>query len=415
MLYLLLAFLLLFFFFSVLKPQLGLGLLIALLPVYQIRIHILTIPSTLLELLIAVFLLIVIFKIFLPLEGEVSGHSTGQRGWVKAKDKLKSLGKINYALGLFVTAGIISTVFSPDKTHALGQLKAYIIEPFLIFYATVLSIEDKRQLKIVLRFLLLSAGVISLFGIFQYFTLVHLPLRFWGTGADIERITSVFDYPNALALFLAPLFGLFGVLFLKKYSILNRTWDGLFLILLAIALILTFSRGAWFALFLAFLWYFAQKFDWRKVFAAAVLLILVVLALPQTRDRVALGVSDPSSLAHFDLMKAGTEKVLQSPILGNGLSGFRTTLKGQNFQGEILNYPHNIFLNFWLELGLLGIISFALILFFASEQHKKQPTNLTLAAGMFLLILILHGLVDVPYFKNDLSVLFWFSIALFYI
>jgi hypothetical protein len=46
---------------------------------------------------------------------------------------------------------------------------------------------------------------------------------------------------------------------------------------------------------------------------------------------------------------------------------------------------------------------------------KKHPSILHLAAGMFLLAVIAHGLVDAPYFKNDLSVLFWFMVSIFYV
>ncbi|HEX9503907.1 MAG TPA: hypothetical protein VF974_06345, partial [Patescibacteria group bacterium] len=96
---------------------------------------------------------------------------------------------------------------------------------------------------------------------------------------------------------------------------------------------------------------------------------------------------------------------------------FRTTQMQANYSGEILNYPHNIFLNFWLELGILGLISFAWIIFLAYKQYKKsQGQNpLAVAAGVYILIMLIHGLVDAPYFKNDLALLFWFMIAIFYL
>jgi len=376
----------------------ALGLLLLLLPSYQIRFEIFGFPTTALEILIGIFLV-------------ASLATSDKTGWAKIR-KLKN---INLAASLFILAGIISTIISPDKTHALGILKAFIIEPILIFYAILLSIKEERQIKIVLKFLLIGASLVSLFGIIQYFTLLHLPFRFWGTGSEVERITSVFDYPNALALYLAPLFGLFGTLWSKKFTLFSRGFDVFCLLLVLAGIILTFSRGAWFAVLLAFIWFFAQKFDWKKVLSGVVALGIILLLIPPIFQRIKIGVSDPSSVAHLDLMKVGLNKVLSEPFLGNGLSGFRTTLEQAHFQGEILNYPHNIFLNFWLELGLLGLVSFALILFFTLQRHQKQPKTLTLAAGMFLLILILHGLVDVPYFKNDLSLLFWFVIALFYI
>ncbi|MEO8065541.1 MAG: O-antigen ligase family protein [Candidatus Doudnabacteria bacterium] len=374
------------------------GLILALLPAYLIRFRIFGLPTTLLELLIVVFLLVSVAFI--------------NRGSIK---KIKSLGRLNWAIILFVLAGIISTAVSPQHSKALGELKAFIVEPVLFFYAVILVFKSNEQLKIPLRWLLIGAGVISLFGILQYFTYINLPLRFWGTGAEVERISSFFDYPNALALYLAPLFGYFFTLMISGYRLFKNRWiEWAGLALMGIGLLLTFSRGAWLALLASLGLLLWQKYG-KKTLVPMILVIAVLLAFPAVRNRIALGFSDPSSQAHFDLMKIGADKIAASPILGNGLYGFRTTLQQSGFTGEILNYPHNIFLNFWLEMGLLGLIAFCDIIFLSWQKSKKRPEVLTLAASVFLLTMILQGLTDVPYFKNDLSILFWFMIAVAHI
>lgn len=86
---------------------------------------------------------------------------------------------------------------------------------------------------------------------------------------------------------------------------------------------------------------------------------------------------------------------------------------------EIYLYPHNIFLNFWTELGLAGLILFIWII------GKYFKNGLELIAGKIsesdyfiaglsgaMLVVVVHGLVDVPYFKNDLAVMFWIMIAM---
>jgi len=89
---------------------------------------------------------------------------------------------------------------------------------------------------------------------------------------------------------------------------------------------------------------------------------------------------------------------------------------------EIYLYPHNILLNFWSELGLAGcsclfglLESFCL---FQSRVYKntkyKIPNTKYLFLGLFcsMIVIIIHGLVDVPYFKNDLACLFWILMAI---
>ena len=121
---------------------------------------------------------------------------------------------------------------------------------------------------------------------------------------------------------------------------------------------------------------------------------------------------------------------------------------------EIYLYPHNIILNFWSELGLAGLILFVWIMFkffvmglYVFLNNKIQDTrykiqtdsswkfwNCKLFRNSKLLVLrrggeirnwivlenrylvlgltcamvqvIIHGLVDVPYFKNDLALMF---------
>jgi putative inorganic carbon (HCO3(-)) transporter len=363
-----------------------LGIILALLPTFQVRFNLLGLPTTLLEILLAVFLLFSLHKF-------------------DAK-KIQNLGKINNAILAFVLAGIISVIISPEKARALGQLKAFIIEPILLFYAVVLLFKNK-DLNIPLRFLFVSASLISLFGIVQYFTYLNLPMQFWGTGEEIERITSIFHHPNALALYLAPLFGFFFTLTISRYKLFKDQWaNWLGLFLMAVALILTFSRGAWLAVVITLGWLLVRQFSWKQIALPAGLIVLILLTIPPVRERVLLGFNDPSSLVHMELWKAGFQTVIANPLFGNGLHGFTA------FNVE---YPHNIFLNFWIEMGLLGLISFASIIFFTFKQIKKTPSTLTLAAGVFLVTLILHGLVDHPYFRNDLSILFWFITALIYL
>lgn len=379
------------------KPAWALASVLFLLPTYLIRLSIAGFPTTLLEIIVLGFLL-------------------GFIASLPDYKKLYRLGQINWAIGLFILASAIAVLVSPEKMRALGQFKAFFLEPVLLFYAAVLILSEKDGLKLSLQSLFISSGLVSLFGIFQHFTYLGLPIRFWGTGVEPQRITSVFEYPNALALFLGPIIGLFFVLELKKYLLFKNPWvlrAGL--AIMALALGMTLSRGAWLAVLITLSLLVAKNLRIKTTATLAAVLIAVFLLVPSLRERVGTGLSDASSQAHWDLVKAGAAKIMESPLIGNGLFGFRTTLEQGNFQGEIINYPHNIFLNFWVETGLLGLLAFCWVIHLALHQKFKHASPIGLAAGAFLLIVILHGMVDVPYFKNDLAILFWFVLSLLFV
>ena len=107
-----------------------------------------------------------------------------------------------------------------------------------------------------------------------------------------------------------------------------------------------------------------------------------------------------------------------NPAFGAGLNAYPQALAPyhNSTQYEIFQYPHNIVLNIWTELGLLGLIAFGLLAWLTWRSvtpttKNSQQKTLLLAAFAALLTMTIHGLVDVPYFKNDLSVMVWILFA----
>jgi len=110
-------------------------------------------------------------------------------------------------------------------------------------------------------------------------------------------------------------------------------------------------------------------------------------------------------------------------ITGSGLANYQDALRPYHQQDfiEIFLYPHNIILNFWTELGLLGLVSIiwllASMMRYLRESLLRPKLNNDLRHMLWAVIaawvaLIVHGFVDVPYFKNDLSVLFMILVGL---
>jgi len=111
-----------------------------------------------------------------------------------------------------------------------------------------------------------------------------------------------------------------------------------------------------------------------------------------------------------------------NPIFGAGISAYKEKIvpyrKNPNI--ETFHHPHNLWLTIWVNLGLLGFIAFNWILIwfykqsFFETKYNNIKFNQELAlfnTSLFTTFLIM-GLVDSPYIKNDLALLFWFPIAL---
>jgi putative inorganic carbon (HCO3(-)) transporter len=262
-----------------------------------------------------------------------------------------------------------------------------------------------------------SALAVSLFAITQWVFEIGIPAP-W----DIERrITSFFPYPNAVGLFLGPICvaGIFAAkqAWAQHKKPLLVFWI-IVLFLSGAAIVLAQSEAAMLAvLTTTFLLSLFSRF-WRCItvplFAITILLIfLIPFARTMTWQKLTL--QDYSGSVRLTQWEETWNMLKDHPMMGAGLAGYPEALDPYHTHSyiEIFQYPHNLFLNAWTELGLLGLV---LLVFFGILLFRSTPRVRTSWIKMMVLAvfaeMFIHGLVDVPYFKNDLSVLSWIFVAL---
>lgn len=369
----------------------------ALLPLYLLRTSFGPLPTTLLELCFLALFIVAILK---------------------NKFEIRNL-KLEIPAVLFLLAATVGVFVSPDKISALGIWKAYFIEPFIFFLLISQGLKDKKSLRLLLRTLLLSALAISLWAIVQKFTGWGIPHP-W---LEERRVVGPYPYPNAVGLFLAPLVIFF--LYMKRF--VGEVWKKITILALplmfaAIILAKTESGIVAIAFVLSALILRAQK-DKTKRIAAVTLAFTIAFVLASQpaplkpiTDKLLL--KDWSGIVRRVTWNETIQMLKDRPVFGAGLAGYQKTLVPYHTSKiEIFLYPHNIILNFWSELGLLGLGAFLWLtaVFFIKVKKMAKDESLrpfALASGGAVAVMLIHGLVDVPYFKNDLSMLFWLMLAI---
>lgn len=403
----------------------ALCLVVAVLPSYLIRLAFpvpgtgVVIPSTLLELLVLILVLIWAWqnKVF---------TKAGSRNLVWPN----AFVSFRLPLVLFLLAATFSLIYSPLSNNAFGLWKAYFFEPVFFFLILINVVRRREEILGVITSAAIGASGLSLVAIYQKFSGWHVPEP-W-TGLAVRRVTSFFEYPNALALYLVPLVVIFIGLLLYRQKLALNKWQTLVLGLAVLtglpAIIFTKSEGAMLGLVIAVI-FLAIAHPKRKILIPGLVVLgaiasAVIFSRPEWRSSFWLAATwqENSSQVRLALWYGTLRLLAAHPILGSGLAGFPALYDQYRLarHTELLLYPHNVFLNFWTEIGLLGLLAFLGLLkeFFSLvrkifRQEKFSPTgviSLSLAAGM--IALLVHGLVDVPYFKNDLSVEFWLIIGL---
>lgn len=85
---------------------------------------------------------------------------------------------------------------------------------------------------------------------------------------------------------------------------------------------------------------------------------------------------DVSTIVRLDALKISSDIFIEHPVTGIGFGGFK------NYDNILLtnniNYPHNIFVEFAVELGLIGLLIFIYILYLIFTSTQKISFNVTI-------------------------------------
>ena len=209
----------------------------------------------------------------------------------------------------------------------------------------------------------------------------------------------------------------------------KRHERALAIVFLAVAVpacLLSFSRGGYLGLVAVALGLAASHRRRFWLLGTTVVAVIAASRLPPVASRLGHEVdfSDPNnSLVERARLWSATLRMLRDhPLFGGGLSGFKQAIAPYGIRqsaAEDVMYPHNIVLNAWTETGIAGLVAFGWLLLQAvrvslAGWRDAEPDWRPLYLGVLLAIggIIVHGLVDVPYWKNDLSVEFWSLLAL---
>ena len=368
--------------------------------------------------------------------------------YFKFKGPSKNL-KTEYGLLilLFIVSALISLKFSPNFIGGIGVFKAYFLEPILFFYCLVLTTKKTGSYKYVINSLIVAGVWLSLLSLLQKlthsFTLAPHEIA-------LDRVSAVYNSANSLALFLGPIALLTLARFISPTNIKKKLFYLSLFLFFTLVIVWTRSRGGMMAEFLSitiFLYAllaiknrFIKKFWYLLPVVSLLGVTLFFYSIYRNYNRFIRSelhaVSLRDNFFPIDYGKpyttgdtlqirffiwSGTINMLKDhPVTGAGLNGFKTLYTNQyrlpEYQ-EQFQYPHNLLLSFWAETGIYGLFAFLMIvvssfgILIRNLSKSKKPI---LGASLIAVLSfwLIHGIVDVPYFKNDLSLEFWTIIAL---
>lgn len=364
------------------------GIVLAILPVYLVRLVFSGGSLNFLEIMISIAVVWwILEKRFDNPEGKI---------FLKKNQTLFIL------IGVVLLGLVFSNFFNGNLRAGWGIIKGWFVFPLtLALLARDLFRDEKKR---ALKFFYGGAVGVAAVALLGY--------TFGQTTYD-GRLQGFFNSPNYLAMYLVPAVIIGAVLFPE-----NKKKYALSLVIISLAVYLTYSFTAWVALLivLAGLTWLTGKN--KKLLAGFLILVGLIFFLQIRTDKLntLLNLNTRSSLnSRLMIWKSAGKIISDNPVWGIGPGNFQE--KYLDYQRHFPPYlewavphPHNLYLTFYLYAGIAGLLAFLLLIFFwlkkVSPMRKEKIALISLGIIIYFL---LHGMLDTTYFKNDLAVIFWLA------
>ena len=282
---------------------------------------------------------------------------------------------------IFCVLMVFSLTYSPSMSYKYAKVFAFMVNMiFLIYPIFIVKINFNTIIKVYCVFLI----PLSLFYIYtssiQWVVINNLTEVFKEAG---------FDYLS-LGVHL-------GILFILLNYFKKNVWIQLIIYFLLFA---TAARGPIiFTTLLFFMINFKQLISFRKKILKNIISILVMLTLlwifffnqispffTRSIARLsALSSVDSSVLSRLELMKFAFYQPFESFItivFGNGIGSFGVLYN----QIDARAYPHNILLEIFFEMGIIGLGLFLLLFIYIFIKFLSQNNNVFFPLCFFMLL-----------------------------
>lgn len=327
-----------------------------------------------------------------------------------------SLGKIhfekkplNIAVALMSLSIIVSFFINLNKIQSSSfgmiiQIKQFLnlLAPLILYFIVSTLPITTEKVKLLLKVLLISS-----FCAISYLLILSLKTPY----SMVHRLFISNYGPNDYGCLLAEIILMVIIfIFFQKNKYQNILLSVL-LFLLLIALIFTYSRGAWIGLIGGFigLYFTLNKKMKIKLFIALIILGIIYFFVSDsnlelvTRVESIFSTDTGSNAQRVIVWKTALKMIPISPVFGIGPFMFSDYFKKINPQNWDYMYfhAHNNFLTILVEMGIVGLLAFINLMIFSFIEilDLKKSQNpfqkcLALITLAWFWVITCHGMID---------------------
>lgn len=329
---------------------------------------------------------------------------------------------------LFMAILLLGGLSSLSVSSSIKSAAVFICLMTSYFLITNLVTTTKmiRSLSIVT---VASLLICSLYGIYQnYFGISEAAWLDSDMFSEIEtRVYSTFGNPNVFGEYLIMVIPIALALLFTKQSAKKRFAALCIAGISGIALIFTWSRGAWLGFGISMILFFLLL-SRRTMIVYMGGIMCLPFALPYlpssivTRFTSIGNLADTSTNYRVSIWKAAVRMIYDHPLSGIGIGEGAFAIMYQNYSLsgiEAAPHSHMLYLQIWIETGLVGLVVFlmtVLLIFKKVFAYYRNGTNtemkiVSLAAVCGITAILIQGFTDYVWYNYRVFALFWIMCA----
>ncbi|MFQ3568068.1 MAG: O-antigen ligase family protein [Aggregatilineales bacterium] len=335
---------------------------------------------------------------------------------------------LDWVVVTYLILGGAAIFWSEHTRIAITELRVIFLQPALFYALVRMTMRSPLSLLRLLDAFLAAAVLVCLIGLIQFARGEAIITAEEG----VRRLASVYGSPNNVGLLLGRAIPFLFAFTLLPVDRMRRGAASSALVLALLTAVLTQSAGALFfgipaGMAIVLLLIFRRRAWIPLTLLGGAGVLGAALARTSARFANLFDLSTGTGFFRLRLWESALMMIRDRPLTGVGLDQFLYAYRGRYmlpdaWQEPNLSHPHNILLDVWTRLGLLGVIwliGMQAIFWRAglTAYHRLRvgsPLSLAMVVGVLgsMTGLLAHGFIDNSIFVQDLSLIFMMLIAI---
>ena len=317
------------------------------------------------------------------------------------------------------------------SSDVASSFKPGILSVAFILFSIVLynAVTGRRQLDVMIAFVVVAATVVAGYGILQY-------LFGWGyqSAAWVDsdmfsgisfRVPSTLENPNMLGQYLILMIPLGGAKLLGSKDNGARLFYFCCCAIMCVCMILTFSRGAWLGLLFAGA-VFVVLLNPRLILLAPFALVALYFVLPETviSRFTSIGNLADNSTSYRVYIWLGVLDMLKDGFwlcgVGPGDGAFNQIYPFYSYSAIVAPHSHNLYLQILCDAGITALVVFGVVLFqyfrnlcvAVKDRSDWSSRVLQVAFVAGVCGFLVQAMTDYSFYNYRVMFLFWSYLAM---